>query len=233
MLKQVINKEERKMRFDLQFFAEGGDNAAATAGTDAGAADTGAAKAEPKTQGNETPLSKEQEAVLSSEEIKRLIQSTVDTKTAELGKTIATLKKENETLKRANMTAEEIKKADKEEFERQKAEVELQKRQLHAHRIVASAGYGDNADAVVDMVLGESDEATSERLNNFKALVDKIVAETVKKTFKENGRTPNGGNSNSGEAKNENTFAAELGKKKADMAKQANAVLNHYYGGKN
>ena len=172
------------------------------------------------------------EPVLSSEAIQKMIQSTVDSKTAELGKTIATLKKENETLKKANMTAEQLAQADKEEFERQKAEVEFGKRQLHAHKVVAAAGYGDNAEAVVDIILGDTDEATDKRLTDFKSLVDKIVADTVKQTFKDNGRVPNGGNNSGAETKeNKNDFAAQLGKRAAERTKQSNEILNHYYGG--
>ena len=192
-----------------------------TAGAEAQAAE---AAAEAKAQAENT--------VLSSEEIKKLIQKTVDQRTAEYGKKIATLQEENKTLKKANMTAEEIQKADKEEFEKQKAEVELQKRQIHAHRVVASAGYGDRADEVVDIVLGETDEKTDERLKNFKSLIDKIVADTVAKTFKENGRTPNGGNTAGGDdTKKENNIAAEIGKKQAEMQKKSNDILKHYYGG--
>lgn len=191
--------------------------------------------AEPETKAAETPATETTEQAkqpaLSSEEIQKMIQSTVDTRTAELGKTIADLKKENLELKKKNMTAEEIQKADKEEFEKQKAEVELQKRQIYAHRIVANAGYGDNAEAVVDIILGDTDDKTKERLDNFKSLVDKLVAETVQKTFKANGRLPNGGNANGDDTKKETNIAAELGKKKAETQKQSNDILKHYYGG--
>ena len=58
---------------------------------------------------------------------------------------------------RITLLEEQIAQADKEEFEKQKAEVELGKRQIHAHRVVAAAGYGENAEAVVDIVLGDTD----------------------------------------------------------------------------
>ena len=196
---------------------------------------TTAAETNTQAQATETTENNKQQAadtVLSSEAIQKMIQSTVDSKTAELGKTIATLKKENEQLKKANMTAEEIQKADKEEFERQKAEVELQKRQIFAHRAVANAGYGDNAEAVVDIILGETDEKTTERLTNFKALVDKLVSDTVKQTFKDNGRVPNGGGKSGEEAtKKDTSIAEQLGKQKAEQAKNSNDILKHYYGG--
>lgn len=190
--------------------------------------------AQATTQATTTTESNQQttETVLSSESIQKMIQSTVDSRTAELGKTIAELKKENETLKRANMTAEQIQKADKEEFEKQKAEVELGKRQIHAHRVVASAGYGDNADAVVDIILGDTDEKTDERLNNFKSIIDKIVSEKVQKTFEQNGRNPNGGSTSSNEEKSDTSIAEKIGKRAAETAKKSNEILNYYYGGK-
>lgn len=173
------------------------------------------------------------ENVLSSADIQKMIQSTVDSRTAELGKTIADLKRENSELKKANMTAEEIQKADKEEFERQKAEVEFQKRQIYAHRIVSNAGYGENAEAVVDIILGDTDEKTKERLQNFKSLVDKIVAETVQQTFKANGRVPNGAKADSGKAENKyESIAERLGKKTAETNEKSNSVLSYYLGGK-
>ena len=221
-----MNHSERLLRLGLQFFADGGEGSPA-AGTGDATATTGdnAATTEPAAQTANTGL--------SSEEIQKMIQSAVDKQSASLGKTISDLKKENAELKKQNMTAEQIQQADKEEFERQKAEVELGKRQIYAHRVAAAAGYGDNADAVVDIILGDTDEKTDERLKNFKAIIDKLVGETVKKTFKENGRVPNGGNAG-GEDKEKDTksaFAAELGKKKAEQQKQSNDILKHYYGG--
>lgn len=211
----LISNEERKLlRLNLQFFGDDGAGSAA-----AGAGEAGEAQSQ-----------ENQNNALTSDEIQKMIQSAVDTKTADLGKTIAELKKENATLKKANMTAEEIQKADKEEFERQKAEVELGKRQIHAHRVVAAAGYGDNAEAVVNIVLGGTDEDTDKRLGDFKALVDKIVKETVNKTFKENGRNPNGGNTSgsSDDGKKENNIAAELGKKAAAAREKSNDILKQY-----
>lgn len=186
-------------------------------------------------QATETTESQQKsEPALSSEAIQKMIQSAVDSKTAALGKTIAELREQNKTLQKANMTAEEIQKADKEEFEKQKAEVELGKRQIHAHRVVATAGYGENAEAVVDIILGDTDEKTDERLKNFKSLVDKIVAEKVQKTFKENGRNPNGGSTGGTDDKDKKdlSIAEKIGKKAAETAKKSNAILDHYYGGK-
>ena len=223
----ISNADRQMLRLNLQFFGEdnGGTTAAGATTDNAATANTAA------TATDNTAAQSQTENVLSSEEIQRLIQSTVDSKTAALGKTIADLKKENELLKKATMTAEEIQKADREELEKQKAEVNLQQRQIYAHRAVATAGYGENADAVVDIVLGDTDEKTDERLKNFKTLIDKIVAETVQKTFEKNGRVPNGAKSGGGSDNQEHNIAAEIGKKKAAQDAKSNEILKHYYGG--
>ena len=221
--------EGRMLPFNIQFFAEG--SAEGGAGNNA---ENGSGAGENNTQqaaGNAAEAKGRTSNVLSQEEIQKMIQKTADIRTADLGKTIADLKKENAQLKKANMTAEQIQQTEREEFEAQKAEVELQKRQIYAHKAVAAAGYGDNAEAVVDIVLGSTNEITDERLQNFKTLVDKLVAETVQKTFKANGRVPNGGNKGGEETKQENSFVADLGKKAAETAKQSNEILKHYYGG--
>lgn len=218
----ISNTERKMLRLNLQFFGADGEGGGTPAGE-------GAPTATVETPVTTPPTATE--TVLSSEEIKKIIQQTVDKQTAHFGKKISELTKENETLKRANMTAEQIAQADKEEFERQKAEVEKQKREIHAHRAVAAAGYGTDADAVVDIVLGDTDEKTDERLKNFKALVDKMVAAQVKATFKANGREPNGANT-AAETKPENSVAQKLGEARAAREKQSNDILNHYIGGK-
>ena len=222
----ISNTERKLLRLNLQFF---GAEGAGEGGTPA----AGAPAAEGTPAATETPAAdpKAADTVLSSEDIKKIIQQTVDKRTADLGKKISDLTKENETLKRANMTAEQIAQADKEEFEKQKAEVEKQKREIHAHKAVAAAGYGTDADAVVGIVLGDTDEATDKRLNDFKALVDKLVAAKVQETFKANGRTPNGAQTAT-DTKTENTIAQKLGEARAAKTKQSNDILNHYIGGK-
>ena len=221
----ISNTERKLMRLNLQFFGADGEGGGTPAAEETPAAGAPAATEPPATD------PKTADTVLSSEDIKKIIQQTVDKRTADLGKKISDLTKENETLKRANMTAEQIAQADKEEFEKQKAEVEKQKREIHAHRAVAAAGYGTDADAVVDIILGDTDDKTDERLNNFKALVDKMVAAQVQATFKANGREPNGATAAT-ETKPENSVAQKLGEARAAREKQSNDILNHYIGGK-
>ena len=168
--------------------------------------------------------------ILSSEEIRRLIQKTVDSRTADFGKKISELQRENANLKKANMTAEELQKAEREEFERSKAEVELAKRQIYAQGIVCEAGFGNDVAEVVNLVIGKTDDETSEKLTAFKGLVDKIVAKQVEATFKSNGRIPNGGNS--AEEKKTGGIAEKIGKERAEQAKRSDEVMKFYLGGK-
>lgn len=211
------------LRLNLQFFGSEGEGGSGGEGvtteTDNKATDNKA------TDNNEA-----QNTVLSSEAIQKMIQSTVDNRTAELGKTIATLKKENEQLKKANMTAEEIQKAEREEFENQKAEVEFQKREIFAHRAVAKAGYdGDSVQDIVDIVLSDTDDKTSEKLQKFTAIIDKITSKKVDKLYETNGRDPKASHTNDG--KETMNIAEKLGKQTAETNKQAQSVLQHYLGG--
>ena len=112
--------------------------------------------------------------------------------------------------------------------EREKA-LNQQKNLIYAQQAVTKAGFGDDLSAVVDFVMGDSEEKTDERVKNFKTLVDKIVAAQVDKTFKANGRTPNG--AGNGDGKSENSIAEKLGKAKAEQTKKSNDILNHYYTG--
>ena len=222
-----IRKSDRLLRLSLQFFAEGGAGGEGSTTGDNGGEGVNTNEGNGGASGNPT---NNQNPAFDEERLSKLIQSQVDRATADLGKTIAELKKENANLKKQNMTAEDLAKAEREEFEKQKAEVDLQRRQIYAHKAVATAGYGDYAESVVDIILGENDEKTDERLTNFKSIIDKIVAAEVDKTFKEKGRTPNGAN-NAQESKTENTIAEKLGKARAEQNKQANDILKHYTGG--
>lgn len=205
------------LRLNLQFFGSEGEG-------------EGGGEPAPTDNNNKATDNNAQDTVLSSEAIQKMIQSTVDNRTAELGKTIAALKKENEQLKKANMTAEEIQKAEREEFETQKAEVEQQKREIFAHRAVAKAGYdGDSVQDIVDIVLSDTDDKTSEKLQKFTAIIDKITSKKVDKLYETNGRDPKASHTNDG--KETMNIAEKLGKQTAETNKQAQSVLQHYLGG--
>lgn len=185
------------------------------------------------TENTATASKQAQDTVLSSDEIRKLIQSTVDKQTAAFGKTIAGLKKENEQLKKANMTAEELQKTaleeQKAEFERERAEFQQQKLLNHAQNITAKAGYGEDMEDVVSLVLRDDEEKTAEMLDKLSKLLEKRIAADRTKTFKEYGREPKG--SRPATETKENNIAIELGKKRAENAKQSRSILEHYIGG--
>lgn len=209
--------------------ATSANTTATTTATEAATNENGAQAQEQNTQ---------EQNVLSTEALDKLIQSRVDKSTAELGKKIATLQKENETLKKQNMTVEQIreqeaKDRDKELADRDKALTERENRLISIEKI-KEIGLDDGSQLsleLVDFVMAENEEAITARAKAFKSLVDRIVAAKVDETFKANGRVPNGGGKNGEEAKKENSFAAELGKKAAETAKKSNDILKHYYGG--
>ena len=192
-----------------------------------------------------TATANAQETVLSSDEIRKLIQSTVDKQTASFGKTIATLKKENDQLKKANMTAEELQKTALEEqraeFEKERAKFQQQKLLNHAQNITAKAGYGEDMtfgfvafysaqkDDVVSLILRDDEEKTAEMLDKLSKFLKKGIAADRAKTFKEYGREPKGAQPATGTK--ENNIAIELGKRRAENAKQSKSILEYYIGG--
>lgn len=230
-----ISETRRKlMRLNLQFFGdsgEGGDNG----GTNGASGENGATNTDTAQNNANTAQGEQaQESALSTEALERLIQSRVDKSTAELGKKISALQKENNNLKKANMTDEEARKieiADKEKAltEKEQALLERENR-LFAIKAIKEIGLDDGSQqslALVDFVMGENEDAITEKVKAFKALVDSFVSAKVEQTFKANGRVPNNAGT-SGEGTTSN-IAAELGKKAAETAKQSNEILNHYY----
>ena len=224
----ISNTERAMLRLNLQFFGDdgaggndGGTGGAAGAGGEGGAAGAGT---DPETNPND------------EDRIAKLVQSQVDRLMADERKKNAELQKKVDKLTKEKMSAEEIKKLEDEEREKALAEREkalTQKTNLiYAQQAVTKAGFGDDLEAVVDFVMGDSEEKTNERVNAFKTLVDKIVAAQVDKTFKQNGRTPQGGAGGGQDGKSDNSIAEKLGKARAEQTKQSNDILNHYYGGK-
>lgn len=222
----LISNSERMLRLNLQFFGEGADGGTGGA---AGGADTGAAggAAGGTDAGTGTQVSEE-------ERISKLVQSQVDRLMADERKKNAELQKKVDKMTKEKLSDEEIKKLEFEEKEKTLAEREKtlnqQKNLIYAQQAVTKAGFGEDLSAVVDFVMGDSEEKTDERVKNFKTLVDKIVAAQVDKTFKANGRTPNGAGS-AQETKSDNSIAEKLGKAKAEQTKKSNDILSHYYTG--
>lgn len=179
---------------------------------------------------------------LTAEAIEKIIQSKVDKLTAQLGKEKAAAVEELEKLKKDKMTADELQKyeLDKEKqalAEREKELADKTKRLTAINELTKIEMYdgSENANTLLGLFVNGAKDETEivDSVNAFKAVVDKIVAAQVDKTFRTNGRVPNGGD-RSGEVgkDNKNSFAAELGKKKAEAAKKSNEILDLYYGGK-
>ena len=219
----LYSNSERMLRLNLQFFGAEGGEGGAEGGAPAGTA-----------TGTDTPPATDPKAG-DDERIAKLVQSQVDRAMAEERKKSADLQKKVDKLTKEKMSAEEIKKLEDEEREKVLAEREkalTQKTNLiYAQQAVTKAGFGDDLEAVVDFVMGDSEEKTDERVTAFKSLVDKIVAAQVQATFKANGRSPHGAGSDQ-DTKPENSIAEKLGKERAAQNKQSNDILNHYIGGK-
>ncbi len=173
---------------------------------------------------------------LSTEALDKLVQSRADKMTAEYGKTIAALKKENEKLKNEGKSVEEIKsrelaERDKAITEKEQALLERENR-LHAIKAIKEAGLdkGDSKSLeLADLVIAgaTSEEDIDKRVSAFKGLVDSFVAEQVSETFKAKGRNPGGSKAES--TANESTdIATRIGKERAERDKKSNDVLSMY-----
>ena len=210
----------------------------ATAGNDTNATTTKAATTATTGNNNATQDSQKQDNKFSNDEMKKFIQSELDKGLAEERKKYASLKKENEELKKAQMTAEELKKyeSEKREQELKDRDAQLTEREnrLFAIEAIKEIGLDDGGKQsleLVDFVLADDEETIKKRVTAFKGLVDRFVTARVDKTFKENGRVPNGGQQKSGE-ETETSIAEKLGKQAAERNQTSNDILKHYYGGK-
>lgn len=217
------------LKIDLQHFAEpaGGDNGGDNGGEENTATDTGTGT-EGKTDNGSGSL--------STEALDKLIQSRVDIATANLGKKIAELQKENKDLKNAGKSAEEIQKSelaekDKALTEKEQALLERENR-LYALKAIKEAELDDGG--VKSLELAEfviagatKEEDIDKRVQAFKSLVNSIVEKKVDATFKKHGRNPNGstGDNKGGETTN---IAEKIGKERAERDKQSNDVLSMY-----
>lgn len=214
-------------RIPLQFFAsDGGDaasgNADSTTSTEQIKQDAQGEKTENKDNGSD---------------IDRLVQARADKILAESGKKISALQKELEQMKREKMTSEELKELEMTEKEQALAEREKmlaeKENRLIAIKAIKEAGLDDgseNALELVDFVMGENEETIKTKVKAFGVLVNKFVAAKVDKTFKQNGRNPNGGsNGNDGDGKDKATSVAEmLGKNRSEQQKRSREILDKY-----
>lgn len=219
-------KTPELLTMNLQFF---GETEGAGAASEATATDNAG---ETTQQDSETTKSTDDEAM------RRHIQSEVDKKTAEQGKTIATLQKEIANLKKANMSAEEIRKQEQEDKDKQLAakEQELTEREnrlyaLDKTKAIDIGGMGlsvELAQKAVEVIMDTTQEGIDKRLEAFNDLFKEVIAVKTKNIFKENGRTPNGGSAGGSLESKQQTVAEKLGKQAAERNKAANDVLSKY-----
>lgn len=229
----------KPLRISMQFFAEGGAGDGGNTGGAGSAGDSGstggnAAGDEPGNQGKEGNADGKGN---TNPDIERLVQARADKLTAESGKKIAALQKELEKLKKEKMTDDELKQFEMTEKERTLAERERaladKENRLIAIKAIKEAGLDDgseNALELVDFVMADDEEAVRTKVKAFGALVNKFVAAKVDKTFRQNGRNPNGGSSgNEGGDNNAGTSVAEmLGKNRAEQQKRSREILDKF-----
>lgn len=176
-----------------------------------------------------------------SEKLDKIIQSRVDREMANERKKNADLQKELNKLKREKMSDDEIKQLEIEEREKaiadkEKALLERENR-LFAIKAIKEAGLDDGGDTaleLVDLVVSgkdDTEDTIKDKVKTLSGLVKKMVAAGVEKTFKANGRVPNGAG-NATDTKDTSNIAVKLGKERAEANKKANDVLSYYTGGK-
>lgn len=216
-------------RIPMQFFAESDDAGNAGGGSEGGDAGQGN---NPDGDANNNP---------APADIEKMIQSKIDKALAEERKKSAALQKENDKLKKEKMTADEQKAYELAEKEKEIAEMMRvateKENRFTAIKAINEAGFedvGGNTLELIDFVMADNEEAIKNKVKTFKELVDKFVAAEVDKTFKKNGRNPNGSNNPAPEGNNnDNSVAKKLGEAAAAKAKQSTDILNHYLGGNN
>lgn len=198
--------------------------------------ETGAQNQEQQTGGTQQSSDNQQQSQQDS--IDQIVQRAVDRATQKLGTENKKLRGEIESLKKAGMDAEEVKKYELSEKEKEIAEREKalndKTNRLFAISALEATGLKDSkgsTSSLVDFVMADSEEAITERVKAFSALVESIVKVKVDETFKANGRTPGVGSGGSAKD-NTDSLAVRMGKNAAQNNQKARSVLDHYIGGK-
>lgn len=143
---------------------------------------------------------KEDDTLSESERLDRLIQARVDKAISKLGKEKAALQKQLEAIKREKLSDEQVRELEAAEREkaleeRERALLESENR-MYALKAIKAAGLddgGENAIALVDFVLSDETTEIDSKVKAFGELVRRFTQAEVKKTFKDNGRNPQGG----------------------------------------
>lgn len=136
------------------------------------------------------------------DDIDKLIEKAVDRATNKLGNENKALREKLEKLKKTKLSAEEIAEEERREKETALAEreaaVKAAENRMFALKQIKKIGLdsGDEtAIQIVDLVMGEDEDAISENVSALKKLVDSLVAAEVDKAFKSTGRVPSKGKS--------------------------------------
>lgn len=133
-------------------------------------------------------------------EIQKRIQREVDRAKNKLGNENKKLRQQLEAIRKAKLTDDEQAELDRQEredalAEREKA-LQSEKNRWYAMKAIKKAGLDDGSDeamALVDFVMGETEEDIEAKVKSFGALVKKLVKAEVDKTFKQHGRNPEQG----------------------------------------
>lgn len=172
--------------------------------------------------------------------LEKYIQSQIDKGLAAARKELADTKKALEALRKEKLSDDELadiqrKDHEKELAEREKAVTDKENR-LFAVKAIKDAGLDDGSDkslALVDLVVtgnGDTEETITTKVKAVSAYISAVVAAKVDQRFKDNGRNPDSGNDDD---KDKESYAARLGKQRAEQEKKANDVLAKYgIGGK-
>ena len=170
--------------------------------------------------------------------IEELIQKAVDRATNKLGNDNKKLRESLTKLQKEKLSADELKAVELQEKEAEinEREAKLQEKinREFALKAIKDAGLddgGSNSLKLIDFVVCDTEDATLERVKAFNELVNTFVKAEVDKTFKTNGRNPNG-LSNTTDSKDTSSVAEQLGKIRAETVQKSNDILKHYLGGK-
>lgn len=172
----------------------------------------------------------------SDVDIERIIQSAVDRATNKLGNENKNLRKQIENLKTQHMTEDELKQEQLQTKETELAEREAKllesENRLYAISAIKKIGL-DNGDEtslqLIDIIMDKDQKKIDAKLAALKGFIDKQVAAEVDKTFRKNGRNPNGSTNDDSSSNNANdSIATKIGKSVAERNTKTNSVLKHY-----
>ena len=234
------------IRISMQYFAdEGADGSGKTDGTSgsdgannsSSGSDNGTSPNQNSGADNGHSKAEGKDGNITSQAIEKIVQAKVDRITADLSEKNANLQKQVDKLKREKMSDDEIKQLEMEEKEKSIADKEKalldRENKLTAINALKEVGLDDGSkDALelVDFIIADDEENIKARATTLKKLIDKRVSAEVAKTFKQNGRTPNGRTQEQDAASKETSLAQKLGKAKAAQNKTADDVLKYYKG---